>query len=105
MSIYEAKYLEVVAQRIVLEGHPLMAFSADGRAHLMDADTFGELYQERIRKVKAIPKACQPSEPHPIEQRIPHVGRQIEQSDTTPIVGPRTHFSPSSTKNVLAAMR
>ena len=89
MSIYEAKYLEVVAQRIVLEGHPLMAFSADGRAHLMDADTFGELYQERIRKVKAIPKACQPSEPHPIEQRIPHVGRQIEQSDTTPVVGPR----------------
>ena len=89
MSIYEAKYLEVEAEPVELGGNRLMAFSADGRAHVMDADAFGELYEERTRKVKIPPKACKPSEPHPIEQRIPHVGRQIEQSDSTPIVGPR----------------
>ena len=89
MSIYEAKYLEVEAEPVELDGNRLMAFSADGRAHVMDADAFGELYEERTRKVKIPPKACKPSEPHPIEQRIPYVGRQIEQSDSTPVVGPR----------------
>jgi len=89
MPIYEAKYLEVVAQPVELDGNRLMAFSADGRAHVMDAEAFGELYEERTRKVKATPKACKPSERRPIEQQIPHVGRQIEQSDPTPIVGPR----------------